>query len=111
MHQARSGSRREQRAAEMRRIVDGFAAGGLSVAAYCRSRGVSVSTFHYWGRRRPAPFVEFEVVAAGAGGRSAAGAPAEPAVEIAAPNGAILRLPLDADEALLRRALRAAASC
>ena len=122
MHQARSGSRREQRAAEMRRIVDGFAASGLSLAAYCRTRSVSVSTFHYWRRRRPAPFVEFEVVAAGAGGeitasfagaggRGAAGAHAASAVEVAGPNGAVIRLPRDADEDLLRRALRAVASC
>jgi hypothetical protein len=54
MRLERPGSTREQRAAEMRRIVDDYSASGLSLAAYCRARGVSVSTFHYWRRRRPA---------------------------------------------------------
>jgi len=128
MRRERPGSRREQRAAEMRRIVDDYSASGLSLAAYCRSRGESVGTFHYWRRRRPARFVEVEVVAggagrepapsagagggpaAGAGGGPAAGAGAAPVIEIAAPGGAVIRLRCDVDEELLRRVLRAAST-
>jgi hypothetical protein len=120
MRRERPDSTREQRAAEMRRIVDDYSASVLSLAAYCRSRGVSVSTFHYWRRRRPAPFVEVEVVAAGAGrepassagagGGPAAGAGAAPAIEIAAPGGAVIRLRRDVDDELLRRVLRAAST-
>jgi hypothetical protein len=104
----------------MRRIVDDYSASGLSLAAYYRARGVSVSTFHYWRRRRPARFVEVEVVSAGADrnsvslagarGGSAAGAGAAPAIEIAAPGGAVIRLGRDVDEDLLRRVLRAAST-
>lgn len=67
MRRERPVSTRVRRAAEMGRIADDRSASDLSLVAYCRSQGVSVSTFHYGRRLRPERFVEVEVVAAGAG--------------------------------------------
>jgi hypothetical protein len=103
MSRSRPGSSREARAAEMRRTIESFEASGLSRAAFCRARGVPMSTFLYWRRRLAAksPFVEVELVGAGA---------VSAAVEITAPGGAVIRLTRDADEDLIRRVLRAAST-
>jgi hypothetical protein len=61
---------RERHAAEMRRVVGEFEQSGLTQAAYCRARGISLRQFHYWREtpatsHRPSSFVELEVVRAG----------------------------------------------
>ena len=40
---------------EWRRIVDGQQASGLTVAAYCRDRGIKDSAFYAWKRRLRSP--------------------------------------------------------
>lgn len=88
---------------------------GLTVAAFCEREGVSTASFYAWKRRL--------------GGRSSSGqprsdeAPEEPPlfvpvsvkptastdVRIELPGGAVVRLPADADERLVRSCIRAAA--
>jgi hypothetical protein len=35
---------------------------GLSIAAFCRERGIAASTFHYWRKRPASPEAEGEFV-------------------------------------------------
>jgi hypothetical protein len=58
---------RARHAAEMRRVVGGFEASGLTQAAYCRARGITPRQFYYLrkaavGSPRSSSFVELEVV-------------------------------------------------
>jgi hypothetical protein len=51
----------------MRRVVGGFEQSGLTQAAYCRARGISLRQFHYWREtpatsRRPSSFVQVQDV-------------------------------------------------
>ena len=39
-----------QRAEEMRRVVDEYAAGGVSRREFCEQRGIRLTTFDYWRR-------------------------------------------------------------
>jgi hypothetical protein len=100
---------RERHAAEMRRVVGGFEQSGLTQAAYCRMRGVSLRQFHYW-REMPAPatfrrqssFVELEVVR---------DAEASGEIELRLPGGVTAVVRAGTKASLIRRLLRAAKSC
>ncbi|HEV2204996.1 MAG TPA: hypothetical protein VGR36_00555 [Candidatus Acidoferrales bacterium] len=39
-----------ERSAEMRRVLEEYAAGGLSRREFCQQRGVALTTFDYWRR-------------------------------------------------------------
>lgn len=78
---------------------------GLSIARFCEREGVSTAAFYHWRRRLapaaaesepPALFVPVSV-------RPSAG------VRIELPGGAVVHLPPEADEQLLRSCIRAAA--
>jgi hypothetical protein len=98
---------REQHAAEMRRVVGGFEQSGLTQAAYCRARGISLRQFHYWREmpatsRRPSSFVELEVVRE---------AEASGEIELRLPGGVVAVVRSGTRSSLIRRLLRAAKSC
>ena len=102
------GSRRAKRAAEMHRIIEEFERGESSQAAFCREHHLAMSTFLYWRRRTAAArrqaFAEVEIVnapTAEVGGRG---------IELVLPPGVIVRIGPDAEEATIRRVLRAAGS-
>jgi hypothetical protein len=44
------------------RLLRAQARSGLSIAAFCRERGIAVSTFHYWRKRPASPEAEGEFV-------------------------------------------------
>ena len=45
------GMRKEtERSAEMRRVLEEYAAGGLSRREFCEQRGITLTTFDYWRR-------------------------------------------------------------
>jgi hypothetical protein len=100
-----SASKRQQWAARLQR----FQENPSSVAAFCRSEGVSSASFYLWKRRlatepcepTTSTFVPFTI----------AHSPTPTAVEVAFPNGIVFRLP--ADEQALRTlfALAREASC
>ncbi len=69
MTATKSSTRRSR--AEWQRIIEAFAASGLTQAAFCRREGLALSTFQYWKRR---------LAAGGPGTRPGSEAPAEPAV-------------------------------
>lgn len=102
------GSVRARHAAEMRRVVGGFEASGLTQAGYCRARGISLRQFHYWrekaaGSPRTSSFVELEVVGdddVGAG-----------EIELRLPGGVTAVVRPGTKASLIRRVLRAARSC
>ena len=98
---------RERHAAEMRRVVGGFEQSGLTQAAYCRARGISLRQFHYWREmpatsRRPSSFVELEVV----GDEVGVGE-----IELRLPGGVTAVVRPGTKASLIRRVLRAAKSC
>jgi transposase len=79
-----------------------FASSGLPVAAFCAADGVSSPSFYSWKRRLAG------AAAAGAGPRLLPirlQPPAAP-LELALPQGAVLRIPQGADEDTLRCLLR-----
>jgi len=95
-----------------------FQDSGLTIKAFCEREGVSVSNFHAWKRRlgigqakassrksakgrdqKPPLFVPVSV---------AVGASASE-VRIELPGGAVVRVPLEADERVLALAIQAAA--
>ena len=39
-----------ERSAEMRRVLEEYAAGGLSRREFCQQRGIALTTFDYWRR-------------------------------------------------------------
>ncbi len=39
-----------ERSAEMRRVLEEYAAGGLSRREFCQQRGITLTTFDYWRR-------------------------------------------------------------
>ena len=99
-----SESKRQEWAARLQR----FQENPSSVAAFCRSEGVSSASFYLWKRRlavEPTPtmptFVPLTITHT----------PTASAVEVAFPNGIVFRLP--ADEHALRTlfALAREASC
>ena len=98
---------RVRHAAEMRRVVGGFEQSGLTQAAYCRARGISLRQFHYW-REKPATtprsssFVELEVVRE---------AEAAGEIELRLPGGVVAVVRPGTKASLIRRLLRAAQSC
>ena len=71
-----------------------FAASGLAAAAFCAAEGVSLPSFHSWKRRPAAPPAEPRLLPLRL-------APA-PAVELALPSGAVLRLAPGCDLAFVR---------
>ena len=98
---------RARHAAEMRRVVGGFEQSGLTQAAYCRARGISLRQFHYWREmaatsRRSSSFVELEVVRE---------AEASGEIELRLPGGVTAVVRADTKASLIRRLLRAAKSC
>lgn len=42
--------RNADREARWRKIVGGYSGGGMSIRAYCRSRGVNEAAFYWWRR-------------------------------------------------------------
>lgn len=100
------GSVRARHAAEMRRVVGGFEQSGLTQAAYCRARGITLRQFQYWRKkstaaRRPS-FVELEVV----GEAEASGE-----IDLRLPGGVVAVVRAGTKASLIRRVLRAAKSC
>jgi hypothetical protein len=98
---------RERHAAEMRRVVGGFEQSGLTQAAYCRARGISLRQFHYWrdgavAMPAPSSFVELEVVRE---------AEASGEIELRLPGGVTAVVRAGTKASLIRRLLRAAKSC
>ena len=43
-----------ERSAEMRRVLEEYAAGGLSRREFCQQRGIALTTFDYWRRQHAA---------------------------------------------------------
>ena len=39
-----------ERSAEMRRVLEGYAASGLGRREFCEQRGITLTTFDYWRR-------------------------------------------------------------
>jgi hypothetical protein len=97
---------RERHAAEMRRVVGGFEQSGLTQAAYCRARGISLRQFHYWrempAKSRQPSFVELEVVRE---------VEASGEIELRLPGGVTAVVRAGTKASLIRRVLRAAKSC
>src|SRR5262245_36306078 len=75
-----------------------FAATDLSVTAFCTAEGVSVNSFFYWKRRLAAPPCTAEGEPCLLPIRVTPAAP----VEVALPNGAVLRLAPGCDLAFVR---------
>jgi hypothetical protein len=98
------GTVRARHAAEMRRVVGGFEKSGLTQAAYCRTRGITVQQFHYWQKKAgSAPsFVEIEVERDHEGGG---------AIELRLPGGVVAVVGVGTKTSLIRRVLKAARSC
>ena len=101
------GSVRARHAAEMRRVVGGFEQSGLTQAAYCRARGITLRQFHYWrekavASRRSPSFVELEVVGDDVGVGE---------IELRLPSGVTAVVRPGTKASLIRRVLRAAKSC
>jgi hypothetical protein len=98
-----------------RERVRRFRQSGVTVAEFCDFEGVSTASFYVWQRRlRHAGAVACE---AGLAGQSDPGQalfvpvsvrPVAAEVRIDVADGVVIRLPLDADERLLRSCLRAA---
>jgi transposase len=94
-----------------RERLNRFARSGLRPAQFCAQEGVSLPAFYAWKRRLAAD-------APGSASASNADAPREPrwlpvrlhdpaaSLELALPNGAVLRIAPGADEATLRGLLR-----
>ena len=99
-----SESKRHEWTARLRR----FQQNPSSVAAFCRIEGVSSASFYLWKRRlaaEPTPatptFVPLTI----------ADMPTAPPVEVAFPNGVVIRLPADAQSLRTLFALAREASC
>ena len=43
-----------ERSAEMRRVLEEYAGGGLSRREFCQQRGIALTTFDYWRRAQAA---------------------------------------------------------
>ena len=43
-----------ERSAEMRRVLEEYAAGGLSRREFCQQREIALTTFDYWRRQHAA---------------------------------------------------------
>src|SRR5436309_15946023 len=43
-----------ERSTEMRRVLEEYAAGGLSRREFCQERGITLTTFDYWRRAHAA---------------------------------------------------------
>lgn len=79
---------------EWERIVQEQRSSGLSIAAYCRERGISDSSFGYWSKRlegRVEQKARFAVV--GETGK----------IELVFPNGVSVRVPMEISSASLQR--------
>ena len=99
-----SESKRQEWAVRLQR----FQQNPSSVEAFCRSEGVSSASFYLWKRRlaaEPTPatptFVPLTV----------AGTPTSLPVEVAFPNGIVIRVPADAHALRTLFALAREASC
>lgn len=99
-----SDSKRQQWIARLKR----FQANPVSVAAFCRSEGVSSASFYLWKRRLTAEpmsttptFVPITL----------ADTPTSPPVEVAFPNGIVLRIPADPQSLRTLFSLAREASC
>ena len=97
-----SESKRHEWTARLRR----FQENPSSVAAFCRIEGVSSASFHLWKRRLAVgpttpTFVPLTI----------ADSPTSPPVEVAFPNGIVIRVPADAHSLRTLFALAREASC
>ena len=100
-----SASKRQEWTTRLQR----FRENPSSVAAFCRTEGVSSASFYLWKRRLaadpPTPatptFVPLTV----------AHTPPSPPVEVTFPNGIVLRVPADAESLRTLFALAREASC
>lgn len=107
-----SGSPRSRHAAEMRRVVETFDRSELTIAAFCRAHGLSLSKLKYWRRRAAAaprargtsrtPFLEVEVVPEGD--------LAHGTIELRLPGGVIAVVRAGTPAPLIRELLRATGS-
>ncbi len=82
-----------------------FAAGDLTVVAFCAAEGVSESNFYLW-RRRPAPVAPAARVPAVVPLRVAPPPTPPTPIELVLPSGAALRFPPDARPELLVAVVR-----
>src|SRR5690349_19440400 len=84
-----------------------FAAGGLSVVAFCAAEGVSQANFYLWRRRlaQPVPSPDASTPAV-VPIRVAPAPPLAPPLELALPSGATLRFPADTRPELIAAVLR-----
>lgn len=102
-----TGSVREEHAAKMRGIVEGFGASGLTQGAYCLAKGISRWQLRHWRerstkRRFPSSFVELDVIHDDA---------ATEEIELRLPGGAIAVVRGGTSPELIRSVLRAAQPC
>ena len=104
---------RADRSTRWREIVEGLEEGRESVAAYCRRKGVTETSFYRWRKRlrneeaaRPR-FVPVEIVDARAVGRPAV----EAGVEIELRGDRRVRVSAGFDADVLRRAVGVLESC
>lgn len=108
--------------ARRREVLAELEKSGLSAAEFCRREGIAYQALMAWrrrireldgiddpspasGERTGSPFAELVVKESSAAGGST------PAVEIALPSGAVVRVYKDADPGTLAMALREARSC
>lgn len=77
-------------------VVAAFQASGLSQAEFCRREGVASSVLQYHLKKAPAQSHGFVPV-----GRPSA-------IEIQAPSGMVIRVPVDVDAAVIAKVLEAA---
>ena len=104
-----------------RERLERFRPGELTVGEFCQREGVSPASFHAWKRRlklvgdrsaaaeRRGPVVSVGEVSPLFVPVSLKAAAAASEVRIVLPGGAVVHLPADADERLLRCCIRAAA--
>ncbi len=87
-----------KKSAEWERVIKEQRSSGLSIAAFCRERGVSDKSFGYWSRRlaeRGASNGRFAAV--GEAGK----------IELVFPNGVSVRVPSDISSASLEKLIEA----
>lgn len=86
------------------RLLRAHARSGLSISAFCRERGVAVSTFHYWRKRSSTPKTEGEFVEVRLDENAPAPSPGPIRLEY---RGAAVSLPEGFSDRSLRRLLAA----
>jgi hypothetical protein len=97
------GGRRSRSAARQlwAECVARFRASGLSAAAFCAAEGIALPTFYGWKRRLDAEAGDDDDAPRGPRLLPVQLAPADAAIEILLPGGAVLRIPRGADPAFV----------